>query len=133
MITSAVCQSYLRDIFTGMHMSADVYMIALYASSARLDAGTQRYTADGEVTGAGYRAGGIALDGFAARLSDVGASLLFSDATWQAATITARGALVYNASRDGLAVAVLDFGADIASTSGEFRVTFPASGVIKLT
>ena len=51
-------------------------------------------------------------------------------------TITARGALIYNASKANKAVAVLDFGADKTSTTGDFTVQFPindaSSAVIRL-
>ena len=50
----------------------------------------------------------------------------FGDATWSTATITARGALIYNSSKSNKAVAVLDFGADKTSTAGDFTVQFPA-------
>jgi len=35
--------------------------------------------------------------------------------------------LIYNASKANRAIAVLDFGADIASTNGDFTITLPAA------
>ena len=57
----------------------------------------------------------------------------FADLTFTTATITARGALIYNstpntASSAGLTnptVVVLDFGADKTSTAGDFTIVFP--------
>ena len=43
----------------------------------------------------------------------------------ETATITARGALIYNSSQSNKAVIVLDFGADKTSTAGTFTITFP--------
>ena len=43
------------------------------------------------------------------------------------ASITARGALIYNDTNGDKAVAVLDFGANKTSTSGTFTVQFPAA------
>jgi hypothetical protein len=52
----------------------------------------------------------------------------FNDFTFSAATITARGALIYNDTAAGNpAVAVLDFGADKTSTSGDFTIVFPTA------
>jgi hypothetical protein len=51
----------------------------------------------------------------------------FADLEFTSATITARGALIYNDSVSGdPTVAVLDFGADKTSTSGTFTIQFPA-------
>jgi hypothetical protein len=51
---------------------------------------------------------------------------------WPGSTIRARGALVYNFSRDNRAVAVLDFGAEVASTNDKFTVTLPLAPLISL-
>ena len=51
----------------------------------------------------------------------------FADVTWPASTITARGALVYNASKANRSIAVLDFGSDKISTDGDFTVSMPAA------
>jgi hypothetical protein len=51
----------------------------------------------------------------------------FSDTTWTLATITARGALIYNSSKSDKAVAVLNFGSDKTSTSGSFTIQMPTN------
>ena len=51
----------------------------------------------------------------------------FSDSSWSTATITARGALIYNSSASNKAVVVLDFGGDKTSTAGTFTIQFPAA------
>jgi hypothetical protein len=56
------------------------------------------------------------------------AFLDFSDVTWAASTITARGALIYLANGGtNPAVAVLDFGGDKTSTAGNFTIQFPTA------
>jgi hypothetical protein len=56
------------------------------------------------------------------------AFLDFDDFTFSAATITARGALIYNDTAAGdPAVAVLDFGADKTSTAGDFTIVMPTA------
>jgi len=80
-----------------------------------------------EVVGAGYSAGGNTLTGAAISLDGSVAIVDFSDTTWSAATITARGALIYNSSKSNKAIAVIDFGGDKTSTNGDFTVQFPAA------
>jgi VCBS repeat-containing protein len=79
------------------------------------------------VVGAGYTAGGNTLTGATVSLTGTTAFVDFSDTTWTTATITARGALIYNSSKSNKAIAVLDFGADKTSTAGSFTVQFPAN------
>ena len=93
--------------------------------------------ATNEASGTGYTAGGQALSGFNITLDSDTAILDFtSDPAWSSATITARGALIYNSSKSNKAVCVLDFGSDIASTNGTFTVQLPApaaaTGLIRI-
>jgi hypothetical protein len=101
--------------------------MALYTSSATLDATTTAYTATNEVSGTGYSAGGQALTTVAPTSSGTTAYLDFNDETWTSATITARGALIYNSTQSNKSVAVLDFGSDKTSTAGDFTVVFPTA------
>jgi hypothetical protein len=137
-ITAALCNSFKRELLAmSPHTAADVYKIALYPTAATLSAATAAYSSTGEVTGTGYTAGGQTLAGFAATL-DTGVGILdwTTDPSWANASITARGALIYNSTRAGAAVAVLDFGADVTSTNGTFTVTLPAptaaAGLIRI-
>lgn len=129
-ITQAVCNSFKEELFEGIHGPADVYKIALYESTATLDATTTAYTTVGEVTGTGYTAGGVTLQGYTpGSASGVAWIDWTTDPSWANATITARGALIYNDTEVGKpAIAVLDFGADISSTNDTFTVTLPAAG-----
>jgi VCBS repeat-containing protein len=52
----------------------------------------------------------------------------FADISFTTATITARGALIYNSSDSNKAVCALDFGGDKTSTAGTFAIAFPAAG-----
>jgi hypothetical protein len=127
-IVQSMVSSFKQQILLGEHdLDTDVIKIALYTSAATLSAATTAYTASDEVVGVGYTAGGNTLTGATVSLSGTTAYVDFSDTTWTAATITARGALIYNASNSNKAIAVLDFGADKTSTSGNFVVQFPAN------
>lgn len=128
-ITAAFCNSFKQELLAMTpHTAADTYKIALYTSAATLSKSTTAYTATNEVAnGNGYTTGGATLSGFSVTLdSDTAILDWTTDPTWPASTITARGAVIYNSSRSNKAVAVLDFGADIISTSDTFTVTLPA-------
>jgi hypothetical protein len=47
--------------------------------------------------------------------------------TWSSSSITARGALIYKNTTGNPAVAVIDFGEDKQSSSGNFEISFPAA------
>jgi hypothetical protein len=131
--------SFKVQILTGTHnfgtsvvrasTAADTFKIALYTSSASLDASTTAYTTSGEVASAGnYAAGGNTLSISQAPTStSTTAWLDFADTTWSNATITANGALIYNSTQADAAVAVLAFGGDKTSTAGDFTIIFPTA------
>lgn len=132
-ITQAMCTSFKVALLNGeMDFSSDTaqtFKIALFTSSATLDASTTTYSTTNEVSGTGYTAGGKTLTiATNPTSSNTTAFLDFSDVTWATSTITARGALIYKA--DGVtnpAVAVLDFGSDKTSSAGDFTVIFPTA------
>lgn len=127
-ITSAVCNSFKQEVLGAIHdLDTDTIKIALYTSSASLDATTTAYTTSNEIVASGYTAGGNTLSGAVISLDSGTAIVDFSDTTWSAATITARGALIYNSSKSNKAIAVIDFGADKISTNGDFTVQFPVA------
>lgn len=136
-ITTAMATSYRQEILQGIHLAADVYKIALYTSAATLDASTATYSTTNEVVGTGYTAGGATLSGFNVTASGTTAILDWTtDPSWSTATITARGAMIYNSSKSNKCVAVWDFGADKISTAGTFTVVLPTpdatNGLIKI-
>jgi hypothetical protein len=127
-ISQAMCSSFKQQILLGEHdLDTDVLKIALYTSAATLGASTTVYTTSDEVVGTGYTAGGNTLAGATVSLSGTTAFVDFTDTTWAASTITARGALIYNSSKSNKAIAVLDFGGDKTSTNGNFTVQFPTN------
>ena len=128
-ITQAMCTSFKVDLLDGEHdFGADTFKIALYTSSATLDATTTAYSVTNETSGTGYTAGGNTLTvSTTPTSSGTTAYLSFSNTTWSTASITARGALIYNSTNANKAVAVLDFGSDKTSTAGDFTIQFPTS------
>ena len=129
-ITQAMCTSFKEDLLQKeQDMDTDTIKIALYTSSATLDATTTAYSATNETSGTGYTAGGVTLTGATIGISGTTAYVDYDDPEWTTASFTARGALIYNDTTAGdNSIAVLDFGGDFTVSSGTFRIVFPAAG-----
>lgn len=125
MIVEGIAYSFLAEILKGIHQDSDVYRIALYTTKAKLSPETKVYSTEGEFVGGGYGAGGTPLLGYSVTLTDGQAALNWAPPVWPNVTIQARGALIYNYTRGNKAVGVLDFGKDVTSTNGDFKVTLP--------
>ena len=145
-ITQSMCTSFKAELMLAVHdfrlTSGDSFKLALYTSSATIDANTTAYTSSNEVSGTNYSAGGGALVNSGVTATNTNASAGtgftdFSDLTFSTATITARGALIYsttpsangtaNTTLTNAAVCALDFGSDKTSTAGDFTIIFPAA------
>lgn len=133
-----MCTSFKKELLFGVHdfdsSNGDTFKIALYTSSATLDASTTAYAATNETSGTGYTAGGQDLTSVDPTTSGTTALTDFADETFSTATITARGALIYNSTPNTTsisvtnpAVVVLDFGGDKTSTAGDFTIVFPTA------
>lgn len=119
--------SFKQDILLGVHdLDTDTLKMALFLATADLGAATLIYTTTGETSGTGYTSGGEILTGVTVLTSGTTAYVDFADPTWTPASFTARGALIYNASKGNKAIAVLDFGADKTATTS-FTVQMPAN------
>jgi hypothetical protein len=119
--------SFKQDILLGVHdLETDTIKMALYLATADLGAATTVYTTSGETSGTGYTAGGETLTGVTVLTSGTTAYVDFADPSWDPAAFTARGALIYNASKSNKAIAVLDFGSDKTATT-TFTVQMPAN------
>jgi len=145
-ITQAMTTNFKAEILLGVHdfrlSTGDTFKLALYTSSATINANTAAYTTTNEVVGPGYTAGGGTLINLGVSQTNTsistGTGLTdFEDLTFANSTITARGAMIYNVtpSANGVdgnpltnpAVCVLDFGSDKISTNGDFTIIFPAA------
>jgi len=130
-ITQAMCSSFKGEILQAIHdfdVGGNTFKLALYTSSATLDASTTAYTSSNEVSASGsYAAGGGTLTNQGVTVSGTTGFTDFADLSFTSATITARGALIYNSTSSNAAVCVLDFGGDKTSTAGTFTIIFPAA------
>jgi len=129
-----MCTSFKVGLLKGDHDftngTGHTFNIALYDNNASFTAATTDYTATNEVGDSGsYSAGGGALTNVTPTSSSTTAFTDFADITFTSATITARGALIYNTTTGGGSsttdsVAVLDFAADKTSTSADLQSVF---------
>ena len=139
-IAQAMCTSFKKELLEGVHnfknSGGGTFKLALYAeasggkssTTATLGATTIAFTTTGEVASSGtYATGGGSLTNVTPSLSGDTAITDFADLSFTTATITARGALIYNSSQSNKAVAVLDFGGNKTSTSGTFTIQFPTA------
>src|SRR5210317_111747 len=134
-ITQAMCTSFKTELLEGKHdftNGADTMKLALFTSSATLDATTTDYSTTNEVSGTGYSAGGGTLVNVTPTSSGTTAFTDFNDLTFSASTITANGAMIYNTQTGGGsgttdAVVILAFGSDKTSTNGDFTIQFPTA------
>ena len=127
-ITQAMPTSFKSELLNKEHdLNTDTFKIALYTSSASMDATTTAYSVTNEISGTGYSAGGKTLSGGAISTSGTTAFVDFTDPSWTTASFTANGALIYNSTASNKAVAVLAFGGDFTVTTGTFTIVFPAA------
>ncbi len=135
-ITQAMCTSFKDQLLEGAHdfrsSGGDTFKLALYTSSADLGAATTTYTSSNEVPDSGtYAAGGGTLTNISPTTTGTTAFTDFDDISFTSATITARGALIYNTTPahtyTNPSVVVLDFGGDKIATAGTFTIQFPAA------
>lgn len=129
-ITQALTNSFRTEIFQGLHNFSNpgghTFKLALYTNSANLNANTSFYTTSGEVSGTGYAAGGVILTSITPVIAEGVVTLDFQDVTIASSTITARGAMIYNATSANRSVAIFDFGIDRSTNNAPFVIIFPS-------
>jgi hypothetical protein len=130
-ITQAMCTSFKAELMQALHNftsgTGNSFKIALFTSSATLGASTTSYPQSNEVSNVGtnYTTGGNTLTNVTPTTGGTTGYTSFSNTTWSASTITARGAMIYNSTNSNRSVIVLDFGSDKTSTAGDFTINFP--------
>jgi sugar lactone lactonase YvrE len=138
--SQAMCTSFKVEILGGVHAigtpptrgttAKDTFKAALYETTATLGAGTTAYNASGEVSGAGYTAGGITVTNAIAPSSSGTTAYWTPSAslTYSAVTLTTAfdAVLIYNSTQSDKAVAVYTFGAQTV-TAGNFILTMPTN------
>lgn len=128
--TAIVCDSYVAEIVDGIHQASDVYKIALYTLMTGLTRATTVYSATNECAAGGdYAPGGLTLVGRVVGLSGTTTYIDWTtDPLWPVVSLSAAGALIYNATRANRACSVMDFGGTVTATGDAFIVALPAAG-----
>ena len=139
-ITTAMGTAFKGEVLKATHnfsaSGGNSFKLALYAISsggksgttAALGATTVVFTTSGEVASSGsYVTGGVALTNIDPTTSGTTGFADFADLSFTTATITARGAMIYNDTNGDKMVCSLDFGGNKTSTAGTFTVQFPAA------
>ncbi len=121
-----VYSSAVKDFLSGVHKAGDVYKIALYREPPEGDT----YDETQEITGPGYLKGGKVLTGYNVGVSGNVVFVRFDDVSWVNSTITAQGAVIYNASEDNRVLRHIEFDGEYVSKNGPLEVYLPAPGVV---
>jgi hypothetical protein len=126
-----VCTSFKVELMKALHdftlTTGSVFKFAMYSNSASFTAATTDYTVTNEVSGAGYTAGGGTLTNVTPIATGTTAFTDFVDLVFSTATLTARGAIMYNSTAGTNSVVILDFGSDKSANVGDFTIQFPAA------
>ena len=138
--TQAMCTSFKTEILDGIHAlgttviragtGADTLKAALYLASATVNAATTAYSATGEVTGAGYSAGGITATN-ANQPANSGTTAYWTPSasfTYTSVTLTTAfdAVLIYNSTQGNKAISVHTFGSQTV-TAGTFVLSMPTN------
>ena len=133
-VTTAMCTSFKSELLGGTHdLDTNTIKLALIKSgeSGTYGAATTNYSDvtgnSDETSGTNYSTGGNTLGSATISTDGTTAILDFADTTFSNATVSASGAIIYNSSQSNKAIAVISFGGTVASTAGDFTVSFPAA------
>ena len=137
--TQSMCTSFMQELMTATHNfttgTGDTFKAALYEATATYNAATTAYSTSGEVSGAGYSAGGVTVTNGTSPLSTntsatagvaywtPSASITYTNVTL---TTAFDAVLIYNSSKSNKAVSVHTFGSQTV-TAGTFTLTMPSN------
>jgi len=138
--TQAMCTSFKSEILSGIHAlgttvtragtGADTIKAALYLASASQGAGTTAYAVTGEVSGAGYSAGGVTATNATAPTSSGTTAYWTPSASFTYTNVTLTTSfdcvLVYNSTQSNKAISAHTFGAQTI-TAGTFVLSMPTN------
>jgi hypothetical protein len=120
----------------------DTIKVALLTNGYTPDQDAHNYLDDviaNEVSGTGYTAGGNTLANKTNAYNSATNVIVLDadDTTWSSSTITARYAVVYDATPATNAtrplIGYVDFGSDQSSSNGNFTITWDATGIVRIT
>lgn len=131
-------QSFNKEI----DWDSDTIKVALLTNTYTPDQDGHNYFDDVvsfEVTGTGYTSGGATLANKTNTYNSATNVIVLDadDVTWASSTITARYAVIYDATPATNAtrplVGYVDFGSDQSSSNGNFTITWDSTGIVRVT
>ena len=129
-----------KKLISDLSAGGTTIKVSLHTSSFSPNQSTMDSHADltNEVAnGNGYTTGGATLANKTCVTSGLVMTFDADDVAWANSTITARYAVIYDATpaadADKKLLAYVDFGADKSSSSGTFQITWNASGIFTVT
>jgi hypothetical protein len=131
-------QSFNKEI----DWDSDTIKVALLTNSYTPDQDAHNYFDDvvaNEVTGTGYTSGGATLTNKTNTYNSATNVIVLDadDVTWSSSTITARYAVIYDATPATNAtrplIGYVDFGSDQSSSNGNFTITWDSTGIVRVT
>ena len=130
----------LKALNKEVNYTADTIKVMLCTSAYTPDQDAHIYKSSvtGEVSGTGYTAGGITLTNKTMTYDSATNTIKLDadDITWSTSTITARYAVIYDATgTDSTSVLLgyVDFGTDQISSAGNFTITWDPAGIFAIT
>lgn len=135
---SLIAKAFNKEV----DFDSDTIKVALLSSSYTPNQDTDDYWNDVssyEVTGTGYTAGGATLANKAVTYTSGTNVTKFDgdDVSWTSSTITARYAVIYDASPASDTakplIGYVDFGSNQSSSSGTFSIVWDAAGIFTTT
>lgn len=137
---SFLVKGYDSSTKINLASGGDTIKIALVTSSYTFTPDTHDFFDDitNEITGTGYTAGGATLGSQTYTIDTTDNESVFdsADATWAAASFTARGAVIYKSTgTPGTSplIAYIDFSTDKIVDGGTFTITFSAEGIVNIS
>ena len=136
---SALCTSFKRELLCGIHAlgttvsrgstTPDVIKAALFLSTANIGAGTTAYSTTGEVTGAGYTAGGVTVTNANQPATSGNTAYWTPSASFVFSAVTVGPTdcvLLYNSSQANRAISAHTFSAQTL-VAGTLTLTMPVN------
>lgn len=140
-MANVIYNAFKKYIMDGsIDLKNDTIKVMLVTSSYTPDQDSHEYRDDitNEVSATGYTSGGQTLSGVTVSVDNTDNEGVFDaeDVTWENATITARGAVIYKA-RGGSSdadelICYIDFGENKSSSAGNFTIQWGSEGIINL-
>lgn len=126
--------TFEADRFNGVHnFSSHTFKVALLDGYSFTSSHVQlSEVISFETSGAGYTAGGAALQNLSVAFGGGFTTFDADDLLWQTATLTADGAVIYNDTHaNDRLVCFIAFDPSLAPTANDLRLRFNANGIIR--